>query len=86
MNFIVLFLCGTLGMAGFACCLYSILMGMSKEPLENFGDKLNYLKTPERGDMNEQLIFKLRIAAHSSALLTIVFTVGTLHNIIQYLL
>lgn len=68
-----------------ACCLYSILLGMSKEPLENFGDKLNYLTTLERGNMNEQLLFKLRVAAHSSALATIVFAVGALHNIIQYL-
>ncbi|RQO33466.1 hypothetical protein DBR37_14805 [Herminiimonas sp. KBW02] len=85
MDLIVLFLCGTFGMAALAYCLYSLLMGMSKEPLENFGDKLNYLTTAERGDMNEQLNFKLRIAAHGSALLTIVFAVGALHNIIHYL-
>lgn len=72
-------------MAVLACCLYSLLIRMSRKPLENFGDVLNYLTIPEREDVNEGMLFKLRLAAHSAALATIVFAVGTLHNVIQYL-
>lgn len=85
MDLIILFLIGAVGLGALACALYSQLSGMSKSPLENFHDNLNYLSITEREEMNERILIKLRFAAHGALLGTIVLAVAAIHNIIQYL-
>lgn len=81
MDLIIAMIIGIVGFAALAFCMYSIVDGMSKKPMDSFP----HLPIPEREEIKRRLLFMMRYAAHGAALASIILAVAALHLTVQYL-
>lgn len=81
MDLIIAMIIAVVGFAALAFCMYSIVDGMNKKPMDSF----HHLPIPEREEMKQRLLFKMRCAAHGATLVSIILAVAALHLTVQYL-